>query len=254
MGTTDTGVKAAGAKGEAGEKGDKGDAGRGIASITAEAGNKLVITYTDGTTQTISIGSTVVSEDNNDFTYELLSNGTYTITGLANTSLVDIVIPSRYNGTFVTRIAAEAFKNNTNIKSVRIHDGITQIGNSAFEGCIVLKDVSISSDSELKKIGSRAFYGCVAMNSIYVPETVTFIGSYAFYSSGLKTATFAATSGWNLYGKFNGYQAHLNPTNAANAAKALSTNYTSHTASDFYKQNWERNINLTLTYGYDREL
>ena len=219
-----------------------------------EAGNKLVITYTDGTTQTISIGSTVVSEDNNDFTYELLSNGTYTITGLANTSLVDIVIPSRYNGTFVTRIAAEAFKNNTNIKSVRIHDGITQIGNSAFEGCIVLKDVSISSDSELKKIGSRAFYGCVAMNSIYVPETVTFIGSYAFYSSGLKTATFAATSGWNLYGKFNGYQAHLNPTNAANAAKALSTNYTSHTASDFYKQNWERNINLTLTYGYDREL
>ena len=53
---------------------------------------------------------------------------------------------------------------------------------------------------------------------------------HAFYQSGLTTAVFECPTNWNLFGKWNnGYPAHLSPTDSANAAKALSTNYTSHT-------------------------
>ena len=89
----------------------------------------------------------------------------------------------------------------------------------------------------MQEIAGYAFYGCSALTDIYFPTYVDYIGAYAFYQSGLTTAVFECPTNWNLFGKWNnGYPAHLSPTDSANAAKALSTNYTSHTSSDFLQK------------------
>ena len=67
-------------------------------------------------------------------------------------------------------------------------DSITNIGESAFNGCSGLKNVAIS-DSVLS-IGAHAFDGCKSLTSITIPNKVTSIGTYAFTScSGLTSVT-----------------------------------------------------------------
>lgn len=245
-----------GDNGEKGEKGDKGDDGRGIASIAFNDSGELVITYTDGTTVNLGTISSSGNVDDkvNGLSFELLSDGTYKVKGLNGSANENVVIPTTYCGKFVTKIASEAFIGNANIKSITIPDSVVQIGDSAFENCVNLANVGVGSDSELQKIGSRAFYSCSALTAIYIPYPVSFIGSYAFYGAGLQSATFAATDFWNLYGVFSGYQTHLLPDNASNAAKALSKDYTSYSASNFYAKNWERNPSSQLVSPYEKTL
>mgnify|MGYP004670578677 FL=1 len=60
-------------------------------------------------------------------------------------------------GIGLSRIADEAFKNNTFVKSVSIASGITHIGENCFENCTSLKAVVIPDDVE--SIGDNAFNG-----------------------------------------------------------------------------------------------
>ena len=185
--------------------------------------------------------------------YELLSDGTYAIVQYnGSTSKVDI--PSSYKDKPVTIIAEDLFKNNTTIEEVVIPSSVREIGANAFSGCTALKSVQIKSTSALIYIGRYAFSGCKALTSIYIPKNVEYIGAYAFYNSGLKTADFASPTNWNLYGIYQGYQAHLHPKDPSNAAKALAGPYTSNNSSDFYKQDWEHSDSFITTYGYDRTL
>ncbi len=65
-----------------------------------------------------------------------------------------------------------------NITSVVIENGITSIGNSAFESFANLTSVSIPDS--VKSIGNQAFYRCTGLKSITIPDSVTNIGEYAF--------------------------------------------------------------------------
>ncbi|MCR5368610.1 leucine-rich repeat protein [Eubacterium sp.] len=64
------------------------------------------------------------------------------------------------------------------VKSVVIGDGITKIGNNAFNNLSELESISLPSDS-LTEIGENAFFRCPKLTSVYIPTSVTTIGSEA---------------------------------------------------------------------------
>ena len=67
----------------------------------------------------------------------------------------------------------------SNIISVEIEDGITNVGNYAFAYCTHLTMAYIANS--VTTIGSDAFDCCTALSSANVPDGVTTIGFEAFY-------------------------------------------------------------------------
>ncbi len=67
------------------------------------------------------------------------------------------------------------------IQTVIFPDGLTSIGNSAFEDCEALDNVAnLLNANGLTSIGDRAFSGCTALNGISLPKGLTHIGERAF--------------------------------------------------------------------------
>ncbi len=143
----------------------------------------------------------------------------------------NLVIPSHvtYDGEVytVTRIETRAFENNQNIESVTIPYTMESIWSYAFKGCINIKEVfwnakncgsngdmyteniehliigpevevlpwgaasgskitEVTIPNSVTTIGSYAFYNCSGLTSIEIPNSVTTIGYRAFYGcSGL---------------------------------------------------------------------
>lgn len=72
------------------------------------------------------------------------------------------------------------------ITSVVIGNGVTSIGNYAFEDCSALKKLDIPQG--VTEIGWKAFLGCSALTSLELPQTVNRIGNTAFQGcSNLET-------------------------------------------------------------------
>ena len=67
----------------------------------------------------------------------------------------------------------------SSIKTVVIHEGVTSIGNWAFQDCSSLTSITIPNG--VTSIGSSAFSGCSSLTSITIPDSVTSIESSAFY-------------------------------------------------------------------------
>lgn len=71
----------------------------------------------------------------------------------------------------VTAIAANAFKNNKNLKTVVIPASVRSIGKQAFAGCKNLKTITIKTPYLTKKsVGAKAFKGISAKAVIKVPK------------------------------------------------------------------------------------
>ncbi len=81
-------------------------------------------------------------------------------------------------GNGITTIGDQAFQGCTQITSVIIPAGVTKIGGHAFDGCSSLTTVVIPDS--VTKIQGYAFNGCTSLESITIPEGVTTIGQYAF--------------------------------------------------------------------------
>ncbi len=100
-------------------------------------------------------------------------------------------------------IPNRAFSFLKNLSSVTLPDGITSIGDYAFDNCLYLTGISIPASvtsigsgafeesglmsiripEGVTSIGSWAFYCCDALRSVTIPESVTSIGGYAFGGS-----------------------------------------------------------------------
>lgn len=80
----------------------------------------------------------------------------------------------------VSSIGESAFRRCSNLQSVVIPNSVTSIDKNAFWGCINLKSINIPNS--VVSIGELAFAGCINFESILVPNSVTYIGKSAFRS------------------------------------------------------------------------
>ena len=104
-------------------------------------------------------------------------------------TLTNVVIPATITvkGTdyFVTAIGNNAFYECKNLQSVTISDGITVIGNRAFEG-VHDGDTEFTLPSTLTTIGENAFWNVNGLKTLILPDGLESIGNSAFaYCNGL---------------------------------------------------------------------
>ena len=78
----------------------------------------------------------------------------------------------------ITGIGASAFKNCTKLEEISLPTTLVNIGSSAFYNCSALKAISIPTG--VTSINNYTFYGCSSITNISIPEKVTSIGSNAF--------------------------------------------------------------------------
>src|SRR6266404_2512559 len=141
-----------------------------------------------------------------DFTYTN-TNGTITITGYTGPG-GDVVIPGTIDGLPVTSIGdgALSFINNlsdqsnltglSNMTSVTIPDGVTNLGEGAFAGCPNLATITIGKGITSIKGGAGTsswgtFQWCSSLTRVTIPDNVTNIGD----GVGTRGGPFGAFSG-----------------------------------------------------------
>ena len=163
-----------------------------------------------------------------DVTYEITGEGEVAITGGNETGEVTIESSVEINGqTYqVTGIAENAFKDNQDITSLTIPEGITTIGDNAFDGCVGLLVINVGKD--VQSIGSQAFANVGTASAVRTrseegslvvncyTESVPQTASNAFENTPIETGTlfvvdnqksaFMATSPWNGFGKIVGFE------------------------------------------------
>lgn len=71
----------------------------------------------------------------------------------------------------VVYIASDAFRNNTELRTIEIPANICGINAEAFRGCTSLAQITFNHNSSFEVIDHAAFYGCTAIDNVY------FIGS-----------------------------------------------------------------------------
>ena len=132
-------------------------------------------------------GYTYWIEDN--LTWKLYEDGTLNISGTgamknysysnnkspacSNLSVTSIVIEEG-----VTSIGDYAFENCDNLTSITIPGNVESIGEDAFYNCDNLTDVTLQDG--VKSIGRSAFIWCNNLTNIVLPNSVTSIGYFAF--------------------------------------------------------------------------
>ena len=104
----------------------------------------------------------VDSGTSNDISWNLNGNGLLTISGTGN-------MPD-YSST-----SQPWYKYRESIKQVKIGDGITGIGDYAFNGCTNLTSVTIPGN--VTSIGSFAFSSCKSLEELTIPEGVKKLGA-----------------------------------------------------------------------------
>ena len=137
-----------------------------------------------------TISPTVVANGNcgtsdSDVTWSLTSDGVLTISGSG-------AMADYGNNTMPWMRFRSSSSATTLITSIVIGNGVTAIGNYAFQGCS--KATSISIPNSVTSIGYKAFYSCKKLETIDIPASVTTIESNAFEKcSGLKSVDIPAS-------------------------------------------------------------
>lgn len=167
----------------------------------------------------------------------------------------------------VTIVGDSAFNGNTSLTAVVLPDSVVTIGANAFQSCTGLTKAELSS--KLEKIANYAFDNCKALKEIQIPETVTEIGSGAFqYCAGLTELTlpeglqtigesaFVGCSGLTRLAIPDGVQSvGINAFHSINAQLCCSmgsraAEALSRVGYDFYTETWK----LRYTFDSDKQV
>lgn len=100
----------------------------------------------------------------------------------AETAVKSVVLPDG-----VSTLGNYAFNKCASLATVSLGNSLTAIGDYAFSDCEKLESVTFGS--ALETIGERAFFK-VKISSLVLPATVRTIGDWAFYNNPLTTITF----------------------------------------------------------------
>ena len=92
----------------------------------------------------------------------------------------------------VTSIGESAFENCGSLTSVTIPNSVTSIGRYAFYYCTSLTSVTIPDGVTI--INDAVFNGCTSLTSVTIPDSVTSIGGSAFYNCTSLTDVYYAGS------------------------------------------------------------
>ena len=102
-------------------------------------------------------------------TWSLSDDGTLTISGTGKMK--------DYGDNYGMSVAPW-YVGSSQVKTVIIEDGVTSIGDRAFDGCTKLTRVVIPDS--VTSIGYGSFRGCYSLPSVAIPDSVTSIGDSAF--------------------------------------------------------------------------
>lgn len=102
------------------------------------------------------------------------------------TSLKTVVIPNT-----VTTLGSQAFRLCTKLESASIPGSIKTISYAAFYACDVLSSITLGEGIET--IENDAFYGGI-LSTVVIPNTVTSIGNYAFYTNDTLVSAYVPSS------------------------------------------------------------
>lgn len=161
-----------------------------IGRITVFCGTELTIGNLQPGQLATLIGSridlksiTVTSGEINDDDWEAIKRNKDMLTDLD-------LAGTTYTGDDAAKFAYTGHMgNNSTLQTIKLPQGITDIGDYAFNHCSFL--TSIDFPVALNTIGNYAFFGCSPLKSIEIPSGVTGIGAGAFGDcSSLSTATF----------------------------------------------------------------
>ena len=87
----------------------------------------------------------------------------------------------------VTAIGESAFDNSRSLTSVTIPGSVKRIGDTAFSRCASLTSVNIPDG--VTSIGNSTFSDCLSLTDVTIPDSVTSIENYAFYQCALTAVT-----------------------------------------------------------------
>ena len=98
--------------------------------------------------------------------------------GPAYTGISKVRLPA-----YLTAIEGGALYRSS-VSKIYLPASVSSIGNSAFEGCEGLREITLSPS--LQRIGNYAFSDCTSLTSITVPDGVKAVGMGAFARTGLR--------------------------------------------------------------------
>lgn len=121
------------------------------------------------------------SSETGTYEYQLNEEGKCEIVSYtpASVAIVDVVLPTTLDNRDVVGVAAEAFKAENSIKSIKIPDTYTYISDYAFYDCDSLLSVTVEG-TNLADIGMGAFEGCSVLTTVSIPSSVETISNFAF--------------------------------------------------------------------------
>lgn len=125
--------------------------------------------------------------------YELTSDGTLTISGtgpMFDYSWDDFNgngMPPYMTWEYEEIDGEMCIVGDETIRKVIIEDGVTTIGDYAFNACTVLEDVEIGST--VTSVGAVSFDYCISLKEVTLPDSVTIIEEEAFSESAIEKIT-----------------------------------------------------------------